>query len=60
METRGMFSIANAGYMFSYTYIIIKLLKYIFYFDSMTESVYRPRQCAFHPKETIFNFCKNS
>lgn len=24
----------------------------------MTESVYRPKCCAFHPKETIFNFCR--
>jgi hypothetical protein len=25
----------------------------------MAESVYKPKQCAFHPKETISNFCKN-
>jgi hypothetical protein len=23
------------------------------------ESVYRPKACAFHPKEMIFNFCCN-
>ena len=26
----------------------------------MTESVYKPKACAFHPKETIFNFCRNT
>jgi hypothetical protein len=25
----------------------------------MSESVYRSKQCAFHPKEIISNFCKN-
>lgn len=25
----------------------------------MSESQYQPRHCAFHPKELIFNFCKN-
>lgn len=26
----------------------------------MSESQYQPRHCAFHPKELIFNFCKNA
>jgi len=26
----------------------------------MTEQLYKPKHCAFHPKELIFNFCKNS
>jgi hypothetical protein len=23
------------------------------------EQIYKPKCCAFHPKELIFNFCKN-
>ncbi len=26
----------------------------------MSQTRYQPRNCAFHPKELIFNFCKNS
>lgn len=25
----------------------------------MPESAYKPKQCAFHPNEVIFNFCRN-
>lgn len=26
----------------------------------MSEQIYKPKSCAFHPKEQIFNFCKNA
>ena len=26
----------------------------------MSEQIYKPKFCAFHPKEYIVNFCKNS
>ncbi len=24
----------------------------------MADQIYKPKNCAFHPKEQIFNFCK--